>query len=303
MATPQDFLEAAGSFSRLDSAAVLHKLRAQAAALRLHHSRHLKPMTKPIIVERDAQQIVTLTLNSPGKMNAMNLGMWQGLGDVFAELDADDAVRCIVLRGAGEKAFSAGADIEEFPRTRLDKKNAQGYGRVTHRAMQAVANSRHPTLALIQGACVGGGLEMASVCDMRVCGEGSRFGAPINRLGLVMSYGELGGLVALAGRAVALEIVLEGRIFGAREALQKGLVNRVVDDAAVVEEGYATARRIAQGAPLVARWHKRFVQRLTNPAPLTEAEMDEAYDCFDTEDFRIGYQAFLAKTRPAFVGR
>ena len=259
-------------------------------------------MTTPIIVERDAQ-IVTLTLNSPEKMNAMNLGMWQGLGDVFAELDADDAVRCIVLRGAGEKAFSAGADIEEFPRTRLDKKNAEAYGRVTHRAMQAVATSRHPTLALIQGACVGGGLELASVCDMRVCGEASRFGAPINRLGLVMSYGELGGLVALAGRAVALEIVLEGRIFGAQEALQKGLVNRVVDDATVVEEGYATARRIAQGGPLVARWHKRFVQRLAKPAPLTEAEMNEAYDCFDTEDFRIGYQAFLAKKRPAFVGR
>jgi enoyl-CoA hydratase/carnithine racemase len=259
-------------------------------------------MTTPIIVERDAQ-IVTLTLNSPEKMNAMNLGMWQGLGDIFAELDADDAVRCIVLRGAGEKAFSAGADIEEFPRTRLDKKNAEAYGRVTHRAMQAVATSRHPTLALIQGACVGGGLELASVCDMRVCGEGSRFGAPINRLGLVMSYGELGGLVALAGRAVALEIVLEGRIFGAQEALQKGLVNRVVGDAMVVEEAYATARRIAQGAPLVARWHKRFVQRLADPASLAEAEMNEAYDCFDTEDFRIGYQAFLAKTRPTFVGR
>lgn len=259
-------------------------------------------MTAPILLERDAH-VVTLTLNSPEKMNAMNEAMWQRLGDLFAELEADDEVRCIVLRGAGDRAFSAGADIEEFPRTRQDKAAAQAFGEVTHRAMQAVATSRHPTLAVIQGACVGGGLELASVCDMRICGASSRFGAPINRLGLVMSYGELSGLVALAGRAVALEIVLEGRVFGAEEALQKGLVNRVVPDAAVLEEGYAAARRIAHGAPLVARWHKRFVQRLDRPEPLTEAERGEAYDCFDTEDFRIGYRAFLEKARPAFVGR
>ncbi|OWT71433.1 MULTISPECIES: enoyl-CoA hydratase/isomerase family protein [unclassified Achromobacter] len=259
-------------------------------------------MSEPIIVERDGA-IATVILNSPDKMNAMNEAMWQGLADAMAGLSADDDVRCIVLRGAGERAFSAGADIEEFPRTRRDKDAARAYGRVTHRAMQAVAGSRHPTLAVIHGACVGGGLELAAVCDMRICGASSRFGAPINRLGLVMSYGELGGLVALAGRAVALEIVLEGRVFGAEEAQRKGLVNRVVDDAMVNEEGLAAARRIAAGAPLVARWHKRFVQRLDDPRPLTEAELDEAYDCFDTEDFGIGYRAFLAKTRPAFVGR
>ncbi|WP_233233535.1 enoyl-CoA hydratase-related protein [Bordetella sp. LUAb4] len=259
-------------------------------------------MSDPIIVERDGA-IATVILNSPEKMNAMNEAMWQGLADAMEGLSADDEVRCIVLRGAGERAFSAGADIEEFPRTRRDKDAARAYGRVTHRAMQAVAGSRHPTLAVIHGACVGGGLELAAVCDMRICGVSSRFGAPINRLGLVMSYGELGGLVALAGRAVALEIVLEGRVFGAEEAQRKGLVNRVVDDAMVNEEGQAAARRIAAGAPLVARWHKRFVQRLDDPRPLTDAELDEAYDCFDTEDFGIGYRAFLAKTRPAFVGR
>jgi enoyl-CoA hydratase len=259
-------------------------------------------MSLPIIVERDGT-IATVILNSPEKMNAMNLSMWEGLSDAMEELSSDDNVRCIVLRGAGNRAFSAGADIEEFPRTRLDKDAARAYGRVTHRAMQAVAESRHPTLAVIHGACVGGGLELASVCDMRVCGTSSRFGAPINRLGLVMSYGELGGLVALAGRAVALEIVLEGRVFGAEEALLKGLVNRVVEDDQVDAEGAAAARRIAAGAPLVARWHKRFVQRLAQPQPLTEIECDEAYDCFDTEDFRIGYRAFLAKERAAFIGR
>lgn len=260
-------------------------------------------MENTILISRDEQQIVTLTLNNPDKMNAMNLEMWQRLGDLMQELEADDAVRCIVVRGSGERAFSAGADIEEFPRTRLNKTQAMGYGKVTHRAMKAVSESRHPTLAIIQGACVGGGLELATVCDMRICGESSRFGAPINRLGLVMSYGELGALVALAGHSVALEIVLEGRVFGAAEALQKGLINRVVPDTAVLEEGYAAARRIAAGAPLVARWHKGFVHRLAQPTPLTDAEQEVAYDCFETEDFQIGYRAFLAKQRPGFVGR
>lgn len=260
-------------------------------------------MEDAILLSRDEHHIVTLTLNNPHKMNAMNLQMWQRLGDLMQELEADDSVRCIVMRGAGERAFSAGADIEEFPRTRLNKAQAMAYGRVTHRAMLAVSASRHPTLAVIQGACVGGGLELASVCDMRICGESSRFGAPINRLGLVMSYGELGALVELGGRAVALEIVLEGRVFGAAEALQKGLVNRVISDEAVREEGNAAARRIAAGAPLVARWHKGFVHRLAQPAPLTDAEAEVAYDCFETEDFQIGYQAFLAKQRPSFVGR
>jgi enoyl-CoA hydratase len=259
-------------------------------------------MSEALLVDRDAH-VVTVTLNSPEKMNAMNRAMWQGLGDLFETFEHDDGIRCIVLRGAGDRAFSAGADIEEFPETRLTKVAARAFGQVTHRAMQAVSGSRHPTLAAIQGACVGGGLELASVCDMRICGESSRFGAPINRLGLVMSYGELSGLVALAGRAVALEIVLEGRVFSAAEAFQKGLVNRVVADADVIEESYAAARRISHGAPLVARWHKRFVARLSDAKPLTEKELDEAFDCFETEDFRLGYQAFLAKQRPVFVGR
>ena len=259
-------------------------------------------MSPSLSVERDGA-IATVILNNPDRMNAMNLAMWQGLIDAMQQLSADETVRCVVLRGAGERAFSAGADIEEFPRTRRDKAAARAYGEVTHRAMQAVAESRHPTLAVIHGACIGGGLELASMCDMRICGASSRFGAPINRLGLVMSYGELGGLVALAGRAVALEIVLEGRVFGAEEAQAKGLVNRVVADADVDTEGAAAARRIAQGAPLVARWHKRFVQRLGEARPLTDAELEEAYDCFDTEDFQEGWRSFQDKRPPQFNGK
>jgi enoyl-CoA hydratase/carnithine racemase len=156
---------------------------------------------------------------------------------------------------------------------------------------------------LIQGACIGGGLEIAAMCDMRVCGTGSRFGVPINRLGLTMGYGELQGLLALAGRAVTLEILLEGRVFGADEAFHKRLVNKVVPDEDVEREAYAVARRIADGAPLVARWHKQFIERLTVQASVAPAEWDVGFACFDTADYREGVDAFLAKRKPAFRGK
>ncbi|WP_444632809.1 enoyl-CoA hydratase-related protein [Cupriavidus oxalaticus] len=259
-------------------------------------------MRQPILIERDAQ-VATITLNNPDKLNAMDLSMWQGLTEAIQDLSADDTLRCVVLRGAGDKAFAAGADIAEFDTMRANAAQAQQYGEITNATMRAIAECRHPTIALIQGACVGGGLEIASMCDLRICGRSSRFGVPVNRLGLVMSYGELGGLVALAGPATALEIVLEGRVFDADEALHKRLVNRVVADEAVADEAYAAARRIAAGAPLVARWHKQFVRRLQDPAPLRPEEHAESYACFDTEDFRIGHRAFIDKTRPQFVGR
>ncbi|MEJ2175602.1 MAG: enoyl-CoA hydratase-related protein [bacterium] len=169
--------------------------------------------------------------------------------------------------------------------------------------MHAVAECRHPTLALIQGACVGGGLLIASQCDLRICNESARFGVPVKNLGLTESYDELEGMVRVAGPVASLEILLEGRIWGAREAYEKGLVNRVVADDQVEAEAYATARRVAEGAPLVARWHKKFIRRLQDPRPLTAAERDEGYACFDTEDYREGVAAFLAKRKPQFTGR
>jgi enoyl-CoA hydratase/carnithine racemase len=208
-----------------------------------------------------------------------------------------------VLRGAGRKAFSPGNDIAEFESERADASQARAYGAFMHRTLTAIARCRHPTVALIQGICVGGGLEIAASCDLRICGVGSRFGAPINRLGLVMAHAELSALLGLVGRAATLEILLEGRIFDAAEAREKGLVTRIVADDKVEEEAYATARRIADGAPLVARWHKEFVRRLEEGSELTPAEIDAGFTCFDTEDFRIGYKAFLAKTKPKFEGR
>lgn len=255
-----------------------------------------------ILIERDGAT-ATVILNRPHKLNALTRPMWGALGDAVRALSADDTVRCVVLRGAGERAFSPGNDISEFETARSNKAQAVEYGHVMHSTAQALSECRHPIVAQIHGICVGGGLEIAALADIRICGESSRFGAPIKNLGLVMAYPEMEPLVRLIGASNTLAILLEGRIFEAAEALRMGLVTRIVPDAQVADEARATAQRIAEGAPLVARWHKRFVRRLADPRPITAQEYDEGFDCFDTEDFRIGYRAFLAKTKPDFVGR
>ena len=260
-------------------------------------------MTRDLIAVDRAGPIATVVLNRPEKLNALTKSMWRTLGETIDALSADDALRCVILRGAGEKAFSPGNDIGEFQTERGNKAQAIDYGRVMHATAQALAACRHPLVAQIHGICVGGGLEIAALCDLRICGESSRFGAPIKNLGLVMAYPEMAPLVRLAGPDVALEVLLEGRIFGAAEAKEKRLVTRVVPDADVASEALATAQRIAEGAPLAARWHKKFARRLGEPRPIAADEHDECFDCFDTEDFRIGYAAFLAKRKPGFVGR
>lgn len=257
-----------------------------------------------IDVTRDGD-IATVALNNPGKLNALTIAMWRDLARVLRELSADDALRCIVLRGAGSEAFAAGADIDEFVAERATLEQAKTYHHeYVYGVLKAVGECRHPTVAMIQGPCVGGGLEIACNCDLRVSGASGRFGVPINRLGFAIAYDELAGLLALAGRAVAAEILLEGRVWNAEEAFVKGLLTRVVPDNEVEREAYATARRIADGAPLVARWHKQFIRRLTVSAPpLTGAEIDANFDYLKTDDYREGIDAFINKKKPKFTGR
>ena len=255
------------------------------------------------LLESREDGIVTLTLNRPEKLNALTKDLWRRLGEALRRLDRDETVRCIVLRGAGGKAFSPGNDISEFATDRANSAQARIYGALMHETLSALRECRHPIVALIEGICVGGGLEIAASCDLRICSEGSRFGAPIAKLGLVMAYPELESVLALAGRAATLQLLLEGRIIPAAEALRLNLVSRMVPDAEVAAEAYATARRIAEGAPLVHRWHKKFIRRLEQGKPITPAEADEGFLCFDTRDFQIGYRAFLAKHKPAFEGR
>lgn len=259
-------------------------------------------MTETISMERDGA-VATVILNRPAKLNAITLQMYDLLGEAFDRLSGDETVRCVVLRGAGESAFCAGSDIGEFDGARHGIEQAEVYARRTNHAIFKVRDCPHPTIALIKGVCVGGGLEIASLCDIRICGDSSRFGIPINRLGLTVDYEELELLVDLSGRRAALEILLEGRIFGAEEAWHKHLVSRVVPDGDVENEVYETARRIAATAPLVNRWHKKFARRLLAGSSLTDAERKEAFACYGTEDYRIGCDAFLAKKTPEFIGR
>ena len=261
-------------------------------------------MKTGVLIESDGA-IATVTLSNPGKLNALTVSMWQELERAMEALSAEEALRCIVLRGAGSEAFAAGADIAEFATARDNAGQGKAYHRqILHGALQAVGECRHPTVAMIHGPCMGGGLEIACVCDLRIAGRSGRFGVPINRLGFAIAYDELAAMLPLTGRAVALEILVEGRVWEAREAFDKGLLTRVVNDTLLEEEVYVTARRIAEGAPLVNRWHKQFVRRLApRPAPLTEAEIEENFAYFATEDYRIGMDAFAKKQKPRFKGR
>jgi len=254
-----------------------------------------------VLTSAAADGIARVCIANPGKRNALSVSMWHELRATFEALD-EATTRVVIVHGAGG-VFASGGDIEEFLHRRDTLERALAYHAQVGAALQAVFDCRHPTIALLQGACIGGGLEIAAQCDLRVCGESSRFGAPINKLGFSMYPGEMEGLLRLAGAATVFEILLEGRILGAAEALAKGLVNRVVADVEVVAEAYASARRICAGAPLVATWHKQWVRRLQHDVPLSEQELRASFAFLDTEDYREGLSAFLEKRKPDFRGR
>ncbi|MBT3916960.1 MAG: enoyl-CoA hydratase/isomerase family protein [Rhodospirillaceae bacterium] len=259
-----------------------------------------------VLVEREGA-VATVILNRPEKLNALTKEMWGRVGEVFRELDQDEDLRCIIFRGAGDEAVGPGADISEFATERNNSEQAADYGALMHNSMRAIRDCRHPVIARIRGLCVGGAMELALMCDMRICGEGSKFGVPINRLGLVMAYPEVEALVSLVGPSVALEILYEARVFGAEEAKEKGLVNRVVADEEVDTAVAKTVEKICAGAPLVNRWHKKFVYKVVQgvrpPQLLSQQEEAEGFACFDTEDYQEGVRAFLAKDTPKFKGK
>lgn len=212
--------------------------------------------------------IATVRLDRSGQHGVLTLRGWRALAEALEVLSARDDLGCIVVDGLGARLLP---DIyETASRTTADHTpdDVRACSVAIDAALQAVCCCRHPTVAVIDGLCAGGGLEIAACCDLRVCGESSRFGRPVDRRGPTLSTNDPVPLVRLLGASPVLEVLLRGELIGAERALTHGIVNRVHADAAVVEQAYGLAARIAAGAPLVNRWHKKLVRRLRGRRPL-----------------------------------
>ena len=246
-------------------------------------------------------EIAFVKISNPGKLNALDVAMWTALRSEFEALSKSKQLRCVVLSGA-EGNFAAGADIAEFATVR----NSLGSGMHYHQniialALKAISTCIHPVIAAIEGVCVGGGLEIACACDIRIAAPTARFGIPISRLGFPLAPFELQGLLELIGKAATLEILLEGRIFDAHEAKDKGLIQRIAEDAP--KEALATALRIARGAPLAVRMNKQLVRRCNATAePLNAEELKAAFSFLESSDYQEGISSFMQKRPPQFTG-
>lgn len=264
-------------------------------------------MPDPLLVDhRDA--VVTVTFNRPERRNALDLDTWRLLRDTARDLSEDRGLRCVVLRGAGEGAFSAGADIRDFERHRFDAKSAAAYAQAFEGALDAVEHIPVPTISMIQGFCVGGGLELATATDLRFARQGAKFGVPVARLGIVSGFQEMKRIVRLVGPGHASYIVFSGDLIDAQAAERIGLVNRVVTgDARELESTvYGLADRIAATAPYSHRDHKTIIRRVVEEpslATLSERERALQFRVFDTDDFQEGRRAFVEKRAPRFSGR
>ena len=258
--------------------------------------------------ERREFGLATLIIANPGKLNAIDLSMWHQMQVCLNELASNESLRCLRVMGEPSTdhppAFAAGGDLEEFLQVRMTTQEAFAYHEAgVAPALKALADFPVPVVAQIDGPCIGGGLEIACCCDIRIAADNASFGAPILKLGFNMYAGELAHVLPVAGRAVVNEMLLEGRLFAAPEALMKGLVGRVVPRDQLANETLASCRRIAQGAPLVAREHKKWIRRISTGEPLSAEEKQRSLTLVASEDYREGLNAFFAKRRPNFTGK
>ncbi|HEX4834741.1 MAG TPA: enoyl-CoA hydratase-related protein [bacterium] len=260
-------------------------------------------MTDVLRVMRDGP-VATVVLNRPEKHNAITAEMWRTLPGVLQELDHDGGVRVLVLRGAGQAAFAAGADISEFTRLRAAATTAREYSTLVDAAERALASFPRPTIALIHGFCVGGGLELALACDVRWASRTSRFGITAARLGIIYSALATRRLASIVGPSHARDLLYSGRLVDAGDARAMGLVNMVCEPEVLEAETYGYARLLAEQAPLSQRGAKLMLQHLVGEGGMTESELAAFVErSYESEDYKEGVRAFLAGRLPRFRGQ
>jgi enoyl-CoA hydratase len=258
-----------------------------------------------LLMEKDGP-IGWLIFNRPDKRNAVGIETWQLMPEYAKDLAADDAIRVVILRGAGDKAFVAGADISQFKDRRRNMDDEAEYRRIGARGREALAALSKPLLAMIHGYCVGGGVSIAIGCDIRIASDDARFGIPAARLGLGYHYSGMEQLMALIGPSYTKEIFFTARTdWSAQDALRIGLVNQVVPKAELEAFTREYALTMAQNAPLTLRSAKASVNELLRPSEKRDLAMLERLiaDCFNSQDYQEGVRAFSEKRRPQFQGR
>ena len=246
-----------------------------------------------------------MTFNNPARRNATSLEMWEAIDVILKDFEADDKVRVIVMKGAGGKAFVAGADISEFKEKRNDAEAAERYAQASDGAKALMANLKKPLIAMINGFCLGGGLAVAMSADMRFASDDAQLGVPAGRLGIAYNFDSLRRLVQLVGPAMANEIMFTARRLNATEALDAGLLNQVVPvdqlEATVTE----IAKTISRNAPLSVNASKVTIKEVLKDESQRNMAMlaKISEDCFNSADYQEGRQAFMEKREPVFVGR
>ena len=243
--------------------------------------------------------LARVSLCHPGKFNAMSRAMWLELRAIFLALQAREDLRCVIVAGdAGH--FCAGGDISEYPAFRFEEAALRDFHETdVWGGLGAMLACDLPVVAQIEGNCLGAGLEIASCCDIRVAGEGARFGAPIARLGFPMAPREAQLVAREAGAATAREVLLEAAVLGAQEMKARGFLHAVLPDAGVAADALVRAQRIVALAPRAARLNKQTLRALSTGVSI-ESVVDRAYHYADHAEHREGVEAFVARRRPAF---